>query len=148
MKIHLIFFLTFFLTLTEMSSSIAADIVFIMNENSPVSKLTVTELKDYYFKRRRQWPDGVSVRFIDRGSGSEIRKMFLSSILNTSSEDLDLFWIGQKLYSGDNAPLQQPSESLTLQLVSTLKGAISYVSDSTILPPKGIKVIRVEHGEL
>lgn len=125
--------------------SVAAEIAFIVNSQSPVDQLSVNEIKDYYYKRKRQWPDKTAVRFIDRGADSEIRKVFLSSILKISNEDLDLFWIGQKLYSGDSAPLQQRSETLTLQLVSSLKGSISYVSVDTPIP-KGVKVIKVENG--
>jgi ABC-type phosphate transport system substrate-binding protein len=130
------------------SSSFASGLVFIVNSQAQVSKLSVNEIKDYYYKRKRQWPDGTAVRFIDRAAGSELRKKFLSSILDVSAEDLDLFWIGQKLYTGDSAPLQQSSEALTLQLVANLKGAISYVSDSTPIPAKGVKILKVEDGSL
>lgn len=124
-----------------------AEIKFIVNDKTAVSRLTASELRDYYYKRKRQWPDGTAVRFIDRGAGSDIRKSFLANYLKISSEDLDLYWIGQKLYTGDNAPLQQTSESLTFQLVSSLKGSISYVSSTATLPAKGIKVLTVDNAE-
>ncbi len=144
---HALSLLIFLLTFTG-SQSFAGGLVFIVNSQTQVSRLSSNEIKDYYYKRKRQWPDGTAVRFIDRAPGSEVRKNFLSNILDISSEDLDLFWIGQKLYTGDSAPLQQSSESLTLQLVSNLKGAISYVSDGTPIPPKGVKVIKVDNGSL
>jgi ABC-type phosphate transport system substrate-binding protein len=142
--------LILFISIATFQSSAWAvpGLLFITNDQNTVTRLTIPELKDYYYKRKRLWPDGTAVRFIDRAPGSEIRKAFLSSVLSTSSEDLDLFWIGQKLYSGDNAPLQQPSDALTMQLVSALKGAISYVSDAIPLSNlKGVKVIRVENAE-
>jgi ABC-type phosphate transport system substrate-binding protein len=143
------FFVSLLIMTSHLSSAWAVPgLLFITNVQNNTGKLTVVELKDYYYKRKRQWPDGTAVRFIDRAPGSEIRKIFLSSVLGTSAEDLDLFWIGQKLYSGDNAPLQQSSDGLTMQLVSSLKGAISYVSDSIpITSLKGVKVIRVENEE-
>jgi len=136
------------LTIGLFTSAQAADIVFIVNDQTQVSTLSVADLKSYYYKQKRMWPDGTAVRFIDRGPGSEVRRTFVSKILNISNEDLELFWIGQKLYSGDSAPLQQPSQALTLQLVATLKGSISYVADGTPLPAKGVKTIKVENGGL
>ena len=139
MKWTLIFLLMF----TEWQ---AQALTFVVHAENPVSRLTISELKDYYFKRKRTWPDGTTVRFIDRGANSDLRKELLSSYLNMSAGDVDQYWIGQKLYSGDSTPLQQPSELLTLQLVSSLKGSISYVSDSAPLPKKGVKVIRIDDG--
>ncbi len=124
------------------------EVVFIVNDQTPTASLRPEVIKDYYFKRVRQWPDGTAIRFIDRGAHTDLRKAFVSKILKMSDEDLDQYWIGQKLYTGDAAPLQQPSEALTLQLVSSLKGAISYVSNNTTLPTKGVKIIRVGNDEL
>jgi ABC-type phosphate transport system substrate-binding protein len=129
------------------SLGLPTNLVFIVNDQTDVSSLKLTEIKDIYFKRNRQWPNGTAIRFIDRGAHTDLRKIFVSTILKMSDEDLDQYWIGQKLYTGDSAPLQQPSETLTLQLVSSLKGSISYVSSDTVLPSKGVKAIKVDNGE-
>lgn len=122
--------------------------MFVTNEQTPVDSLTKNEVKDIYYKRKRKWSDGSLVRFIDRTLGTEIKKIFLKRYLQRTAEDIDLFWIGQKLYSGDNAPLQQSSETLTLQFVANLKGAISYISSDTPLPTKGVKVLKITNEKL
>jgi ABC-type phosphate transport system substrate-binding protein len=131
-----------------MSAGAQPPLVLIVNAQSSVNTLTKAEIRDYYFKKRTQWPDGTPVRFVDRASGSELRNHFLSTIIGKSAEDVDLYWIGQKLYSGDSAPLQQSSEALTIQFVSNLKGAIGYISGTTDLTNKNIKTIRVENAGL
>lgn len=127
------------------SSSYAAqeDIVFIVNAENPVASITTSELRDYFFKRKRSWPDGTSVRFIDRSLDSSVRQTFLKTYLNKKSEEIDMFWIGQKLYSGDSAPLQEPSDSLAIRFVESFKGAIGYVASGTDLEEHKVKVIKV-----
>lgn len=119
-----------------------SEVVFIVNSENPTEKLTMAEVRDYYFKRKRRWSNGVSVRFIDRTAGP-LREEFLKKYVNKSASDVELFWIGQKLYSGDSAPLKEASGSTTMSFVGSLKGAIGYVDQDTVLR-KNVKVIKVE----
>lgn len=123
------------------------DIVMIVNKDNPVTSLSINEIKDYYFKRKRHWPDGSSVRFIDRSPGVAVREIFLKKILDKTSEDVDLFWIGQKLYTGDSAPLRETSDSMTIQFVSSFKGALGYISPTAVLPLNNVKIIKVEFAK-
>lgn len=133
--------LTIMLTLqTALAQS--PDVVFIVHADNPVQKLTVSELRDFYFKRKRRWTNGDSVRFMDRTAGP-LRDTFFKKYIGKSQSDVELFWIGQKLYSGDSAPLKESSDSSTMNFVSTLKGAIGYVSDKTVLR-KNVKVVKIE----
>jgi ABC-type phosphate transport system substrate-binding protein len=121
------------------------DIVFIVNMENPISSLKTAEVRDFYFKRKRNWPDGSGVRFIDRSSGSGVRQTFIRKYLGKKSDEIDMFWIGQKLYSGDAAPLQEPSDTLAIRFVETFKGAIGYVSSTTDLTDRRVKVVTVEN---
>ena len=118
-------------------------IVFIINNDNPTAKISMTEVSDFYYKRKRNWDDGENVRFIDRTSGP-LRDFFLQKYLRKSASDIDLFWIGQKLYKGDSAPLRESSDATTVQFVSSLKGAIGYISPSTNLNSKNVKIITIE----
>lgn len=118
-------------------------LVFIVNLKNTATTISAQDLKDYYYKKKRSWPDGTSVRFIDRVNGS-LRKMFLTDILKATAEELDLFWIGQKLYSGNSAPLQESSDSLVIQFVNSFDGGVGYVSSSTPINSKKVKAIQVE----
>jgi ABC-type phosphate transport system substrate-binding protein len=118
------------------------NIVFIVNSQNPSETITVTELRDYYFKRKRRWGNGESVRFMDRTTGS-LRDEFLKKYIEKSNSDVELYWIGQKLYSGDSAPIKEGSDATTMNFVGSLKGAISYVSESVVLK-KNVKIIKVD----
>ncbi len=136
------------LTLLGAQSSIAAEgvteeLVFIVNGNNPVNEISANEIRDFYFKRKRLWATGESVRFIDRTLTSQIHEMFVRRILRKSNSDVELFWIGQKLYTGDSAPLRETSDSSTIQFVSTFKGAIGYVSSATSIADQNVKAVKV-----
>jgi len=123
---------------------IADDLVVIVNSENPASSIKESDLRDYFFKRKRQWPDGTVVRFLDRTPDVPARKTFLKNILKKSSEDVDLFWIGQKLYSGDSAPLREPSDAMTVQFVESFKGAIGYLTNPSLAAGKNVKIVKVE----
>ena len=118
------------------------EVVFIVNSENNTEKLMMTEVRDFYFKRKRRWGNGESVRFIDRTMGP-LRDSFLKKYIDKTASDVELFWIGQKLYSGDSAPLKEASDSTTMSFVGSLKGAIGYVDQATVLR-KNIKVIKIE----
>ncbi len=115
-------------------------VVIIVNAENPSDAIGTDELVDFYLKKKRQWPDGNSVRFIDRTDDSPERKVFLKRIVGKTGREVDLYWIGQKLYSGDSAPMQVSSDAMTATLVSRLNGAIGYVS-SQFAGAKGVKKI-------
>lgn len=119
-----------------------ADVVFIVNSENPATKLSAADLRDYYFKRKRRWANGESVRFMDRTIGP-LRDDFLKNYIEKTNSDVELFWIGQKLYSGDSAPLKESSDIATMNFVGSLKGAIGYVSDTLVLK-KTVKAIKIE----
>lgn len=121
------------------------DVIFIVNAENTAEKLTVTEIRDFYFKRKRRWNNGESIRFMDR-TNEPLREIFFKKYINKSTSDVELFWIGQKLYSGDSAPLKEASDSTAMSFVGSLKGAIGYVSVTAVVC-KNVKVIKVESVE-
>lgn len=138
--------LLIFLVLTQIAR--AEDIIFIVNAENPVSHISVSELRNFYFKKMRQWPtNDLSVRFIDRGAGSSVRDIFLKNYLKKTGSDVELYWIGQKLYTGDSAPIKEASDDLTIRFVSSFKGAIGYVPASAVLTDKNVKAVKVDSQE-
>ena len=118
-------------------------ILFIVNRQNPVTSVSLRDVLDYYFKKNRQWPDDVPVRFIDRNSASPERQAFLNRYLRKSSSDVDLYWFGQKLHTGDSVPIQVGSDSMVVQLVKSFRGGIGYISASAPINDKLIKIIKI-----
>jgi ABC-type phosphate transport system substrate-binding protein len=139
----LVFGFTLMLGVADVNGAESSGLVFIVNAENPATSISASEIRDYFFKRKRSWPDGTGVRFIDRAVGSAIRQEFLKTVLQKKSDEVDMFWIGQKLYSGESAPMQESSDSMTIRFVESFKGAIGYVSASTDLTDRKVKVVKV-----
>jgi len=125
------------------SMSFGEEISIIVNEKNPLSNISADRLAHYYFKENRQWPNGQPVRFFDQKDESEVRKMFLDTVLKKTSREVELFWIGQKLYTGNRAPLQLGSDSMVASMVARFPGAVGYVS-STFTSAPGVKKIELK----
>ena len=140
MKVILLF--SIIMSLTRPISAQTDSIAIIVNSQNPVQKLSAGQVADFFLKKKREWDDGTLVRFIDYTEDVEDRKTFLSVFVKKTQREVDLYWIGQKLYTGDSAPQQLSSSSMMTALVGRLKGAIGYVPNSMPLP-KGVKKVDI-----
>jgi hypothetical protein len=71
-----------------------------------------------------------------------VRKVFLRDVVKRSQREIETFWIGQKLYTGNSAPTQVSSDSMMASLISKFPGSIGYVSGSFTGAP-GVKIIDI-----
>lgn len=131
------------LLLLPISVMAASDIVVIVNEKNPVKSLKISELEDFFMKRNRQWPNGDAVRFFDHRDENENRKIFLKKFVKKTSREVELYWIGEKIYTGNIAPIQITSDSMMTSMVSRFPGGIGYVSSKYKLP-KNVKSIEIK----
>jgi hypothetical protein len=99
-----------FLLAVPARASSDEDIVFIVNAANATIEVTKEDIVDFFFKRKRTWPDGGRVRFIDMKDGSSDKQVLLKNYLGKTARELDLFWISEKNFNGQGAPIQAPSE--------------------------------------
>src|SRR6185295_7614296 len=78
------------------TASAGEGLVFIVHPDNKSESISETLLRDFYLKRVKSWPDGTSVRFIDRTPDSDLRTQFLAQIIKKTTVDLDLYWINQQ----------------------------------------------------
>lgn len=124
------------------TSIFAQKIIIVTNAMNSANQITRDQIQDYFFKRNRLWPDGKPVRFFDRTDNSLERNIFLRDYIKRTARQVDQFWIAQKFNTGDSAPIQISSDSMTLNLVSRFPGGIGYVSESAVLP-KTVKQLNI-----
>ena len=133
---------TLFVLVISVSNVIAQELVVIANSKNSMDSISKDQLRDFFFKKTRNWPDGKPVRFFDRQDNSTVRQVFLRKYLNRSSRQVEQFWITQKFNTGDSAPTQVNSAILITNLVSRFPGGIGYVEAGTHLP-KDVKILPV-----
>lgn len=120
----------------------AKALVFIVNPANNTTEITRLQIVDFFLKRRITWANGEKVKFIDRTSGSEVRNQFLKKYVRKTSREIETFWIGEKLYSGNSAPSEVKDDTMVIALVSKFPGAIGYLLE----PPSNekVKIIQVK----
>ena len=144
MKYQFVKTLILILTLSlSFSAKAASDIVVIVNEKNNISSIKISELEDYFMKRTRIWPNGYTVRFFDHRDENINRKIFLKKFLQKTSREVELYWIGEKIYTGNVAPIQITSDSMMTSMVSRFPGGIGYVSSKYKIP-KTVKIIDIK----
>jgi len=121
----------------------AEEIVFIVNAENPIKEMRNQDVVDIFLKKKREWADASGIHFIDRKDGSVERHIFLTQYIGRSDRDIELYWIGQKLYSGNAAPMQVLTDQNAEKMVSTFKGGMSYVLSTYVLG-KGVKKIMIQ----
>lgn len=94
-------------------------------------------------KKIHSWPDGSIIRPVDMNDGTIQRNLFLSSILHRSEREMTKYWIGQKLYSGDYAPLKLDTEDAVIHFVATVRGSLGYVTSASPERLKQVKILTV-----
>lgn len=129
--------------LLSVSVMAASDIVVIVNAKNPVTSIKNSELEDYFMKRTRNWGNGDTVRFFDYRDENANRKVFLKKFVQKTSREVELYWIGEKIYTGNIAPIQITSDSMMTSMVSRFPGGIGYVSSKYKIP-KTVKIIEIK----
>lgn len=133
----------FFLFLFMISvPAFAEKIIIVTNVMNTTNQISRDQIQDYFFKRNRLWPDGKPVRFFDRQDNSPERELFLKNHLRKTARQVDQFWIAQKFNTGDSAPIQVSTDTMTLNMVSRFPGGISYVNEGIGLP-KNVKILEI-----
>lgn len=137
-----ILILTFLINISLSLAWGADEIVFITNQNNSISKITKHELLEYFMKKDRTWPDGTAVRFFDHRDDNKSREIFLKKFVGKTSREIELYWIGEKIYTGHIAPIQITSDSMMVRMVARFPGGVGYVSKKYKLP-KNIKRLEI-----
>ncbi len=123
----------------------AENVVVIVNQKNAESSISEKKLQDYFMKKDRIWPSGDAVRFFDHRDDNKNRQAFLDKYIQKTSREVELYWIGEKIYSGHIAPIQITSDSMMAKMVSRFPGGIGFVSKKFKLP-KTVKAISVKEG--
>ena len=124
----------------------AADVTVIVNAKNSVTTLSINELNSLFIKKNRSWSNDTPVRFFDHRDENINRKIFLEKYIGKTTREIELFWIGEKIYTGNIAPIQVTSDSMMSTMVSRFNGGIGYVSNKYKIP-KTVKKITITPSE-
>jgi ABC-type phosphate transport system substrate-binding protein len=113
--------------------------VVIVNPRTPVEGVDRSFLEDVFLKKVTRWPGDGSIRPVDQGPNSSIRRRLSEEVLGRSVEEVRSYW-QQRIFSGrDVPPAELDSDAQVVSYILQHPGAIGYVSSGADV--KGAKAI-------
>ena len=114
----------------------------IINASRPATTIKRPQLSEVFLKKVTRWGDGVTIDPVDLSTKSPVRASFSKEGLGQSVDAVVNYWGKQILGRGERPPLVKANDEEVIAFVSSLPGAIGYVSPGATLPDK-VKVLKV-----
>src|SRR5579859_2309065 len=120
-----------------------ADIAVVVNPDTPVSDLSLADVRKVLLGERQYWYSKRPVVLLIRAPVARERDVVLRVIYQMSEEQFKQFWVA-KIFRAEAAtpPKIVYSNDMQYELVSAIPGAIAFVDARNVRP--GLKVLRVD----
>jgi ABC-type phosphate transport system substrate-binding protein len=119
------------------------DVAVVVNSDTPVSGLTLAEVRKVFLGDRQYWSTNVPVVLLIRAPVARERNVVLKTIYRMSESQFKQYWIA-KIFRAEaaSAPKVVYSNDMANELVTAIPGAIAFIDAREVRP--GSKVIRVD----
>ena len=111
----------------------------VVDRDNPRNDISVSELKEIFQGKRKDWPDGARVVALDLEPGP-VRDAFNKGVMGMDQSAVDQFWVEQKV-RGAGSPNKVVNIATVVKLVPRVRGAVSYVPLSQV--DASVKVLTV-----
>ena len=115
--------------------------VVIVNESNPVSSLSKDQTSRMFLKKVLKWGHGIKVEPVDQSKSSETRKLFTEEIHGKSVSSIKSYWQKMTFSGRSTAPPEKQDDFDVISWVKSRRGAIGYISSSSI--SDGVKIIAI-----
>jgi ABC-type phosphate transport system substrate-binding protein len=147
-RIAAILLIMSWLTITVQGLSTAqttksGDIAVVVNSDTPVSDLSLSEVRKVLLGERQYWNSKLPVTLLIRAPQARERDVVLKVIYQMSEAQFKQYWVA-KIFRAEAAspPKIVYSNDMQYELVTAIPGAIAFVEARAVRP--GAKVLRVE----
>jgi hypothetical protein len=119
------------------------DIALVAHPDTPVSDLSLAEVRKVFLGERQYWSPHVPVVLLIRAPVARERNVVLKIIYQMSETQFKQYWIA-KIFRAESAAVPKVvySNDVANELVTAIPGAIAFVEARDVRP--GTKVIRVD----
>lgn len=104
----------------------AAPLAIVVGRSSPVTAVSLDQLRDIYLRRRRVWPDGAPVAPINLPPDSPVRARFSRRVLGRAPADLLSYW-NARYFEGITPPLILQTPAAVRAYLQRQPEAIAYL---------------------
>jgi ABC-type phosphate transport system substrate-binding protein len=119
------------------------DIAVVVNSDTPVSDLSLSEVRKVLLGERQYWNSKLPVTLLIRAPVARERDVVLRVIYQMSEAQFKQYWVA-KIFRAEAAspPKIVYSNDMQYDLVTGIPGAIAFVDARAVRP--GVKVLRVD----
>jgi hypothetical protein len=120
-----------------------ADVAVVVNADTPVSDLSLSEVRKVLLGERQYWNSKLPVTLLIRAPVARERDVVLQVIYQMSEAQFKQYWVA-KIFRAEAAspPKIVYSNDMQYDLVTAIPGAIAFVDAKAVRP--GVKVLRVD----
>jgi phosphate transport system substrate-binding protein len=135
-----------FLASTTEGQGGKSDIAVVVHPDTPVSDMTVAEVRKVFVGERQYWTSNMPVILLVRAPVAREREVVLKVIYQMSESQFKQFWIA-KIFRSEavSAPKIVYSSDMANQILAAVPGSIGFVDAKSVAP--GLKVVKV-NGQL
>ena len=121
----------------------SSDMAVVVNAATPVSDLSMSEVRKVFRGDRQYWSTNVPVVLLIRAPVARERDVVLKRIYQMSDAQFKQYWIA-KIFRAESAsaPKVVYSNDMANELVSAIPGAIAFIDAREVRP--GVKIVRVD----
>lgn len=114
----------------------------VVSKNSPLTNITMYELKHLYLGEFVTGPDGKRLIPLNQAVPSHDRLSFDAVVLGMSTEQQASYWIDRRIRGMSGSPRAVDSSDLAQRVVAHLDGTVTYLPLSAVRPD--VKIVRVD----
>ncbi|MCI0364510.1 MAG: hypothetical protein L0219_11535 [Phycisphaerales bacterium] len=120
-----------------------ADIAIVVHSDTPVTDLTIAEVRKLFLGEQQYWSAKLPVVLLIRAPAARERDVVLRLIYEMTEPQFKRYWIA-KIFRAEaaTAPKTVYSNDMAQELVAAVPGAIAFVNARDVKP--GVKVLRVD----
>jgi hypothetical protein len=119
-----------------------ASFAIVVATNSPLTNLSLYDLKHLYMGEFVTGPDGKRLIPLNHSAQSPDRTAFDAAVLGMSSDQGAAYWIDRRIRGQSGSPRAVDSNDLAQRIVARFDGAVAYVRLSAVRPD--VKIVRVD----
>jgi hypothetical protein len=124
-------------------TSRGADIAVVVNADTPVSDLGLSEVRKVLLGERQYWNSKLPVVLLIRAPVARERDVVLRVIYQMSEAQFKQYWVAKIFRAEASTPPRIVySSDMQYELLTALPGAIAFVDSRNVRP--GVKVLRVD----
>ncbi|HEY4706049.1 MAG TPA: substrate-binding domain-containing protein [Thermodesulfobacteriota bacterium] len=129
-------------SLAAPASALSESIAVIVHRDNPQRALSRDEIRRIYTNSVLEWPDGTPVAIYDLSVDDPVREVFSGKVLRKAPSKVAQEWAHLKITNqAKNPPTAVKSESIIIRRIAREKGAIGYVSLSSVEGNPDVRIV-------